>query len=81
MWAPGQWIDGFLATTGGSRFLQRWNGLFGATMLHRNPADRFLVAPAMLTDLALITPDQDSRLCSNRHSARHCLSIRVLLKA
>jgi hypothetical protein len=55
---------------------------YWATVLHRlsDAADRF-TAPAMLTGLALITRDQDSRLCSNRHSARPCLSTRVLLKA
>jgi PIN domain nuclease of toxin-antitoxin system len=58
--APGQWIDRFIATTGCSALPLTAESAIAAALLppiHRDPADRFLIATAMLNDLALITRD------------------------
>jgi PIN domain nuclease of toxin-antitoxin system len=57
---PGQWIDRFVATTGCSALPLTTESAIAAALLppiHRDPADRFLIATAMLNDLALITRD------------------------
>jgi PIN domain nuclease of toxin-antitoxin system len=58
--APGQWIDQFLTATGCSALPLTLESAIAAALLppiHRDPADRFLIATAMLNDLALITRD------------------------
>jgi PIN domain nuclease of toxin-antitoxin system len=58
--APGQWIDQFLTTTGCSALPLTLESAIAAALLppiHRDPADRFLIATAVLNDLTLVTRD------------------------
>jgi PIN domain nuclease of toxin-antitoxin system len=58
--APGQWIERFIAASGCSALPLTVESAVAAALLppiHRDPADRFLIATAMLNDLVLITRD------------------------
>jgi PIN domain nuclease of toxin-antitoxin system len=57
---PGDWIERFLTITGCLALSLSLESAVAAALLapiHRDPADRFLIATAILNDLTLITRD------------------------
>jgi PIN domain nuclease of toxin-antitoxin system len=57
---PAQWIERFLAITGCSTLPLTLESAIAAALLpsiHRDPADRFLIATAVLNGLTLVTRD------------------------
>jgi PIN domain nuclease of toxin-antitoxin system len=58
--SPSRWIERFLAITGCSTISLTLESAIAAALLppiHRDPADRFLIATAVLNDLTLVTRD------------------------